>query len=435
MKKIAITSVILIAVIVAVSCFSGVFGKSATDEGVSSALCVIAQKNQMAKYGTKGETIRFSADDFEKCLNLASIASITVTDTPILSEGSLCIGDTVINAGQTISRSNLDLLNYRAADESVESSSFKFKVNGGEYEMTCKLYVLQRENSAPSVSMENDSSLKVSTHTGTMIYGRVMAYDKDGDDIRFEITSYPKNGILTIDRESGEYTYMPSGSYFGSDSFSYVAVDTYGSYSSSQKVELKIQKSKTDALYVDMGSHPAHHAALTLTEKSIMSGTTIGEETYFMPDVTVSRIDFVVMTMNAIGATGIVEVKDTGFDDDAQIPTSMKGYVRRAAEMGLITGSVDKEGRLCFEPNRPITRAEAALIIHNVVKGSVPIVKPTFADKDDIPSWASDAIYSLNHLGIMSAENGNISPSAEITRAQTAQMLYRLMEMLDTKGD
>ena len=392
MKKIAILSVILMAVIVATVCFAGASDKEVISEDISSALSVIAEQNKMAKYGIKGNSILFSADDFEKNLNLSGIVSITVTETPSLSEGTLCLGDTVLTSGQTISRSNLDLLNYRAAGKDISTASFKFKVNGGEYEMTCKLYLLDRENSAPTVTMEDERSLKVSTHTSIMVYGTVGAYDPEGDDMRFEVVSYPKNGVLTLDGKSGEYTYMPTGSYFGSDSFKYVAVDTYGNYSSSQEVKLEIKKLQTSVVYADMDKHPAHHAALTMTEKNIMSGATIGESTYFMPDVSVSRVDFIVMTMNAIGMTDIESVSDTGFDDDAQIPSSMKGYIRRARELGLITGSVDAQGRLCFEPNRAITRAEAALVIHNIVKGSVPIVKPTFADKGDIPTWATDAI-------------------------------------------
>lgn len=431
MKKIAILSVILIAVIVVMICFASASHSDIIGGDVSSALSVIAEQNQMAKCGIEGNAILFSADDFEKNLNVSNLVSITVTSIPAVTDGSLCLGDTLVSAGQTISRSNLDLLNYRSAGGETNVSSFKFKINSGEYEMTCNLYLLDRANSAPTVSMEDEKSLNVSTHSGTMIYGKIGAYDVDGDNIKFEIVSYPKNGILDVDTSSGDYTYTPSGTYFGEDSFKYVAVDTYGNYSSAQTVMLNVEKLKTEVVYADMTDHPAHHAALTMTEKNIMSGTTIGNTTYFMPDKSVSRIDFLVMTMNAIGVTDIQNVDNTGFDDDDQIPASMKGYVRRARDMGIISGSVDSDGRLCFDPNRAITRAEAALIVNNFVKGNVPVVKPVFADKSDIPTWASDAIYSLNYLGILPAENGNISASAEITRAQTAQMLYALMGALD----
>lgn len=430
MKKIAFLSVILIAIIVLAVCFAGASGREGASGDVSSALYVIAGRTQMAKSGLVGNTILFCADDFEKNLNTSELVSITVTRVPEVTEGALYLGDMLVSAGLTVSHSNLDLLNYKSASKDIKTGSFDFKVNNSEYEITCALYLLDRKNSAPTVNMESERSLLVSTHQSTMVYGRVGAYDVDGDDIRIEVVSYPENGILEMDALSGDYTYMPSGSYFGEDSFEYVAVDKYGNYSASQKVMLTVEKRKTDAVFCDMELHPAHHAALTMTEKNIMSGTTIGEDVYFMPDKSVSRIDFLVMTMNAIGINDIQSVNDTGFDDDNRIPTSMKGYVRRARELGLISGSIDADGRLCFEPDRPITRAEAALIVNKIVGGKVPVVKPVFADKSDIPTWAIDAIYSLNYLGILPAENGNISPSAELTRAQTAHMLYELIATL-----
>ena len=157
----------------------------------------------------------------------------------------------------------------------------------------------------------------------------------------------------------------------------------------------------------------------------------IGSETYFMPDKSVSRVDFVAMLLNAIGQNNVETVLDTGFDDDSQIPQSMKGYVKKAREMGLVNGSVNTSGEYLFEPNREITRAEAALIVSKLVNESVPTVKPTFSDKNDIPTWAHDAIYTLNDLGILDSENGEIAATSSLTRTQTARMLYALIGYLN----
>ena len=293
--------------------------------------------------------------------------------------------------------------------------------------MTCNLYFLTRENHAPTLEMEDERSFLVSTHQGIRVYGRVGAYDIDGDDLRYEIVTYAKNGVLDFDSESGEYSYTPTGAYFGEDGFEYVAVDKYGNYSASKRVNMTVEKRQTDVEYCDMQDHRDHHAVLTLTEMGVMGGTKIGSETYFMPDKAVSRIDFLVMLMNSIGSNSVENVLDTGFDDDDQIPASMKGYVRCAREMGLINGSVNANGEYLFEPNREITRAEAALIVSRLVKGNVPTVKPTFTDKNEIPAWAHDAIYTLNDLGILQSNNGSIAPTSPLTRSQTAQMLYALI--------
>lgn len=430
MKRIITCSVIIMAIVLTVVGVVKEQNSNATLD-LSEGLSVIASQNEMAKSAMIDERIVFSADDFEKSLNIAQINSITVTSVPAITDGCLCVGDVLVNAGQTISRSNLDLLNYRAGDSRVREASFKFKINGGEYEMTCKMYFLTRENSAPTLSMEDEKIFSVSTHQTVTVYGKVGAYDPDGDSLRYEIVTYAKNGFIELDSATGEYSYTPIGAYFGEDSFEYVAVDKYGNYSTSKKVSLTVEKLKTDVVYSDMSGHRAHHAALTMTELGIMSGTSIGSNTYFMPDKSVSRIDFVVMLMHAIGIDNVENVFDTGFDDDDEIPASMKGYVNRAREMGLISGSVNAEGEYLFLPNRAISRAEAALIVSNLVEGSVPTVKPTFSDKNEIPSWAHDAIYTLNDLGILSSDNGEIAPTANISRAQVAQMLYALMNILE----
>lgn len=393
---------------------------------VSSALSVIANENDMAKSALVNNKIVFSADDFERYLNIAEISSITITSVPSLTDGCLCVGDVAVNVGQTISSESLSLLNYRAANEEVRQSSFDFKVNGCEYEMTCWLYFLTRENSAPTLMLEDERSFMVSTHQTISVFGKVGGYDADGDAIRYEIVTYAKNGVLDFDGKSGEYTYTPKGSYFGEDSFEYVAVDKYGNYSSSRKVNLTIEKLKTDIVFCDMQGHRDHNAAMTMVEKGVMSGVSIGSNTYFMPDKAVSRVDFIAMLMNAIGYGDVENVASTGFDDDDEIPASMKGYVKKAKEMGLITGSVNAEGEYLFEANREISRAEAALIVSKLVSAEMPTIKPIYPDRNDIPTWAEDAIYVLADLGILTSIDGSIAPSESLSRAQAANMLYVL---------
>ena len=426
MKRIITLSVVVMALIFTVV---GVVKKQNSNPtlDLSDGMAVIANNQQMAKSVMVNNKIVFSANDFERSMNLSEVSSITITSTPPLTDGCLCVGDVAVNAGQTISKQNLDLLNFRSANEDVKQTSFEFKVNGYAYEMTCNLYFLTRENHAPTLEMEDERSFLVSTHQNVKVYGKVGAYDIDGDDLRYEIVTYAKNGVIDFDNESGEYSYTPTGAYFGEDAFEYVAVDKYGNYSTSKRVNLTVEKRQTDVNYCDMQDHKDHHAVLTLTEMGVMSGTKIGNDTYFMPDKSVSRIDFIVMLMNSIGVNAPENVLDTGFDDDGEIPTSMKGYVRCAREIGLINGAVNANGNYLFEPNREITRAEAALIVSRLVKGSVPTVKPVFSDRNEIPAWAHDAIYTLNDLGILQSNNGNIAPTAPLTRSQTAQMLYALL--------
>ena len=402
--------------------------KSNATLDLSSGLYVLANSKDMAKSTLVGKKIVFSEDDFKKNLNVSEISTLTVTKTPSTDEGALCVGNVLVNEGQTISAANLSLLNFRPSSNDIRESSFKFKVNSFEYEITCNLYFLRDENVAPTLLLEDEKSFSVSTHQNITVWGRVSAYDADGDSIRYEVVTYAKNGTLCLDSATGDYSYTPSGTFFGEDSFEYVAVDKYGNYSTSRVVSLSVKERKSGIVFCDMDGNRAHNAAMTMAEMGVMGGIDIGNKTYFMPDRAVSRIDFLVMLMDTLGYAPTANVMDTGFSDDSQIPASLKGYVYRAREMGLILGSVNDKGEYLFEPSREILRSEASLIVSKVVEANVPTIKPTFADKGDIPTWAHDAIYTLNHLGILDDNDGFVSPSESLTRASLAKMLCALLE-------
>ena len=166
---------------------------------------------------------------------------------------------------------------------------------------------------------------------------------------------------------------------------------------------------------------------VVMLSAGVMSGTQVGEQYYFYPDRSVSRAEFLVMAMHAAGITQVPENVSTVFADNADIPESMSGYVAAAYEMRYISGSLEN-GKLSFLPNEPITRAQAAVILSNIVGLCDVAVLPTFADGSEIPVWASEAIYSLHAAGIMNSDAGYIAPTADMTRAQSAEMLAAVME-------
>ena len=56
---------------------------------------------------------------------------------------------------------------------------------------------------------------------------------------------------------------------------------------------------------------------------------------------------------------------------------------------------------------------------------------PTFADTSAIPAWASPSLYALNSLGILKGTgDGLLSPDTTLSRAQTAQMLLAVKNLL-----
>jgi hypothetical protein len=138
-----------------------------------------------------------------------------------------------------------------------------------------------------------------------------------------------------------------------------------------------------------------------------------------------------MMAMQTLGIGSVPTVGDTGFFDDADIPTEAKGYVAAAYSLGYVKGSTNAEGELCLLPNESITRAEAAVILRRMVDAEDAQLTPAFADSSDIPAWAGEAIATLSSLGVMTPTGGAISPNEQVTRGQTAMMLAALSRVIE----
>ncbi|UKI38647.1 MAG: S-layer homology domain-containing protein [Clostridiales bacterium] len=58
----------------------------------------------------------------------------------------------------------------------------------------------------------------------------------------------------------------------------------------------------------------------------------------------------------------------------------------------------------------------------------------SFADADDIAPYAKEAVSYLNSIKIVNGdENGRFNPNGTATRAESAQMIYNIIEFMKTK--
>lgn len=415
---------LLVCILCAAALGVGCMAREATSAPVvSCGLQVLSATMDVAVSAPVGNEVTFSADIFERGLNLSKVDYITVKTLPAIADGELLLGSTRIAAGQTVSAQNLPYVSFCASDDDVRHASFTFTANGVNLPLVCNVYLLDEINYTPTLAVASELSLNLSTFKDMEIYGNLSAYDPDGDAITFEVISYPQNGsVRFLDAKSGRYVYTPAQGFVGNDRFEYVARDRYGNYSSFKTVSVGVSHPISSLTYADMESNEAYVSALMLNEAGIMSGTQVGNQSFFYPEKSVSRVEFLVMAMNAAGIREVPDVDNTVFWDNDQIPEAMRGYVAAAFEMKYISGTLTN-GKLCFMPNEEITRAQAAVMLSNIVGLCDVAVTPTFADGGDIPAWAVEAIYSLNAAGIMNGQEGYIVPAASLTRAQSAQML------------
>lgn len=105
-------------------------------------------------------------------------------------------------------------------------------------------------------------------------------------------------------------------------------------------------------------------------------------------------------------------------------------YVSRARELGLFRG--DERG--FFSPERPISRQEMACVLARAAGNEEAAGAETqetlavFADRADIAPWAEAGVAAAVRAGLLQGlPDGSLHPREQVTRAQAAVFVYRLM--------
>lgn len=395
---------------------------------LGSGAAVVAADVNLIKTGLIGQKLVFSDTDFKTALCLSDFDTITVTKIPSSTEGALLLGGRRVGEGRVIKRASLASLVFVPASDSVTECRFAFKVDGyaGGAEIECIMKFISKVNYAPEAGVV-DTERTVKTQAEISLWGNLTAEDPEGDEITYMIVSYPKRGTLTLDKGgSGRYSYTPSEGFIGTDSFTYVARDEYGNWSKPVSVTVRVNERMCEVSYVDMEERAEYGAAVALTAMGVMAGTLVGDDMYFSPDSVVTRAEFVAMAMKTSGVRPDSTLSVSFFDDDSEIPASLRGYIATAQRIGLVNGDF-KDGKLLFSPNESITKYEAAKIMAALVGADGESEEDVFASDDGVPVWARSAISAMRTLGIFDSEDTALTEV--ITRADTAEYLYRMAEV------
>ena len=420
--RIALVVVVLVAILIFLESTADYSGS-----GLISPSCeVLAGENGMVKHGLKYGGIEFSKEDFTTALGTESLSSITVKSLPPSGDGTLMLDGTYVVKNQVIPSEKLSTLKYVSANGEQTESSFTFSANSNEYDITCSLIFTESVNFAPSFATAE--AVEVWTQKNISCFGTLSAKDPEDDTLTYEIVSYPKKGLLSLDKTTGEYRFSPYANVKGVDSFEYRVWDSYGNYSETRTVSIEIDSVASDLVFADMEDDPAHNAAILATAENHMDYVESEGKYYFSPTETVTREDFLVMTMNLFGAEDVPEIKNSGFSDDGQISTNAKGYVASAYFLGIVSGDIEN-GKIYFRPQDAITKAEAAVMINNILGFEPTVSVSTFSDAEEIPIWAESSLCALTELGILETEaTGSIGANDTLTKAQVAQIIISLIQ-------
>ncbi len=176
----------------------------------------------------------------------------------------------------------------------------------------------------------------------------------------------------------------------------------------------------------DIQGHWAETAINSLVNMKIASGDGKGA---FHPDDSITREQFVVLLAKA-AKLPIVPEGQLQYNDAGQIAPWARDYVAAAVKAGIISGYEDGT----FRGQNKISRAEiAVMIIRSQGQNHPTNTELSFNDSNEIPAWARDAVSNAVEQGIISGFlDGTFRANAPATRAQSAMMIWRMIQVPGT---
>ncbi len=156
-----------------------------------------------------------------------------------------------------------------------------------------------------------------------------------------------------------------------------------------------------------------------LYDMEIINGVT---KDTFEPNRQVTREEYVKMLVVAFNLSSD-KVMDFVFSDVTEDSWSYP-YIKAAYLSGVVNG-MSKD---YFGAKEPITRQDAAVMLHKAMGLEVPDARLKFSDADDMADYATEAIAALSSVGLMTGmEDGTFVPLGQTTRAQAATMIGRVI--------
>ena len=183
-------------------------------------------------------------------------------------------------------------------------------------------------------------------------------------------------------------------------------------------------ENKVKKIFNDMsGAEWAKDAVQYLADRGIIEGKTEG---VFDPNSNVTRAEFAKI----VALAGNLDNKYLKFDDVA-LSDWYCGYIGALYENKIMYGKNENE----MYPEDYITRQEAATMIKRLadtgnLKNSISIKRAAFGDLDIVQDYAKDAVEILGGNEIITGyEDGKFHPEENLTRAECAVIIYRLLSL------
>ncbi|WP_425453315.1 S-layer homology domain-containing protein [Cohnella lupini] len=180
--------------------------------------------------------------------------------------------------------------------------------------------------------------------------------------------------------------------------------------------------------FKDVDSHYdwAKDAIAVLADQGIINGTSA---TSFEPSNRITRADFMMMLVRMLDLNADVT---SNFSD-----VSANAYYYKALGIVKTLGIANGAGGNKFNPGEFISRQDMMVLMSRAMDvtgkldlSGTPSDLSGFKDKAKLAPYANDAAAKMVKAGIVQGSGSALNPTGQVTRAETAVMIYRLYLML-----
>ncbi|WP_248923909.1 S-layer homology domain-containing protein [Paenibacillus hamazuiensis] len=190
--------------------------------------------------------------------------------------------------------------------------------------------------------------------------------------------------------------------------------------------------------FADMKDRWSSDHVNRLASIGVVNGVSHDGRNWYEPERSITRQELVKLLAGVAGTVATAgSLAESGFADAGDVQAWAQPYMAAAIDRGWITGT-SIEGRAYLEPERPITRAEAAAVagrmLQEVIRQS-DLSKLPFSDEPALPDWSKPYIGSLFESGILDGyPDGTFRANNPISREEAAAIIGKMLDLLYDAG-
>ena len=269
----------------------------------------------------------------------------------------------------------------------------------------------------------------VSASSGKLFYNFSNILNSTPVTTKYEFYVDPTGTQMYLDKVA----FVPRAGLYGEVSIKYTGYDVNGKNSYEGKITFKVTQKTKSAVFSDVTATSYSWAADSV-DFLYYEEVANGSNGKYNPKSNITRGDFMLMLYRAF-----LEEDYGNYNVTSNFPDVVKGTTSYSKEtyqavgvakyLGIAQGSNGK-----YNPTSYITREEAMTLIYRTLDEvgysmsyTVSTSTSSFSDYSSVSSYARAAIKDLIGHGVVIGTNGKIQPKSNITRAEMAVILHRVL--------